>query len=808
VVSQTVNAPAAAPEASPAPVRRLAVVLLGLLAASAALFAIRQNLLWGPATVLLLGAAIAVAWQLAAPAPLIGRDSRPESAAGSRVASRLGHPLGLAGLAVAAINASVLAYDWHGSFDWAAPLLLLGIALWSIGLAAGDRQCPDYVPPPAMTAIEWACFAAVVLLGFFFRFYRYTEFPPAGGFCSVEEAFTGRTAAYIIQDGARPWEFVGDVWLPVPFFRYLGYTTTSLRLPFTLVSALTVPALFFLLRELVSVRAALATAALFAVGRWHVIYGRHAHNIFATTLILVVVLYLCARIHRRRGFAPYPWLGFLTGYTLYTYAGFRSTPLYVGLFVALSLGTHLWSERGRAQWSPALRRRFVGLGLAALGFILAVLPLAGQLYKNPTYLFEAAFRSTVVNPNFREGTLGDLLGKKVMQAEAALELFNHTGDDSEVFNLPPTPMLDPVTGLLLVLGAAYCALRWRQRFQGYFLLILVVQLTLGAVAVGHLDVRRLASIIPLLFVLAAFAVDGLLEFFARRGRMWQSLSAVLLLVAVGAAVYDNYRVYFRGMMESERVRFAFQTYYSTVSKYVHELPPNSYVLLVGNTLNFFEDNDYAWFRGDDVPGSVTSDLEPVLSGATGAWSGKQVYVLIIDPYEHDELSELLVRTLPGIECRPWADRDTPPWHHYTSCRLPSQAAPIHVQPTLQARYYRGDAAEPFLERRERALSYALFPNECRLPLAVDQPPCRAEYSGTWQVAEAGRYQLQPEVQGGTLALTLDGKAIGPEPLDLTAGAHAVRGSARFDTLFEAGARLKVQRAGAEKWSLVRFEAGG
>jgi len=321
-------------------------------------------------------------------------------------------------------------------------------------------------------------------------------------------------------------------------------------------------------------------------------------------------------------------------------------------------------------------------------------------------------------------------------------------------------------------------------------------------------VRRLASIIPLLFILAAFAVDGLLVFFERRGKSWDALAVVLLLAAVGGAVYDNYRIYFGGMMQSERVRYAFQTYYSTASKYLHGLPPNAYVLLVGNTLNFFDDNDYAWFRGDTVPGKVTSDLEPVLSGAVGPWSGKEGYVLILDPYEHEELSELLVRTLPGIECGPWADRDTPPWHHYTSCRLPATPAPITVEPSLRARYYRGDAAEPFLERKDRALSYALYPNECRLPLAVDQPPCRADYDGVWYVSAPGRYELLAEAQGGKLSLTLDGKPIGTEPVELAAGPHEVRGSARFETLFEAGARLKVRAAGTEKWSLVRFEGAG
>lgn len=797
----------AAPAASGARAApRLAILVLGLLVAAAAQAVLRQGVLSGPATAGVLAAALVVAWQLPVPARLTEASARDRPLARARVSLQAaGYAVGSVGFAVAAVGAVALAADWHGSFDFFAPLVLAGMGLWGAGLALADRGGAQYVPARRWTAAEAVGFAGVVALGVFFRFHRYSEFPPAGGFCSVEEAFTGRTAAYILQGGRRPWEFLGDVWLPVPFFHYLGLSTTALRLPFTVVSALTVPALYFLLRELVSTRAALAGTALFAAARWHVIYGRHAHNIFATTSILVLLLYLCVRVHRRGGLAPYPWIGFLGGYTLYTYAGFRSAPLYVALFLLSSLAVHLRADRGKGWWNTALRRRLAGLGLAGLAFGIAVAPLAGQLRENPTYLFEAAFRSTVVNPAFREGTFGEIAEKKLQQARMALELFNHTGDSSEVFNLPPTPMLDPVAGLLLVIGAGYCALRWRPRFQGCFLLITAAQFVLGAVAVGHLDVRRLASIIPLLFVLAAFAADGLLSFFERRGKTWKRLFILLLVAALGVAVYDNYRVYFAGMMRSERVRYAFQTPYSTASKYLHGLPDGAYVLLVGNTLNFFDDNDYAWFRGDRIPGKVTCDLEPVLAVRPGPWSGKDTHLLILDPYEHEEISELMMRSLPGTHCAPWADADTPPWQRYTSCRLPAVAAPIPVVPTLLARYYRGEAAAPFLERRDRALSYALFPDECRLPLALDQPPCRAEYEGKFQILEAGLYELAAEAQGGTISLAVGGKVIGADPIELQAGMHEVRGEARFNTLFEAGARLRLRQAGAEQWSLARFE---
>jgi hypothetical protein len=229
------------------------------------------------------------------------------------------------------------------------------------------------------------------------------------------------------------------------------------------------------------------------------------------------------------------------------------------------------------------------------------------------------------------------------------------------------------------------------------------------------------------------------------------------------------------------------------------------MLLVSNMLNFFDDNDYSWARGDAIPGSVTSDLEPVLKAQHGPWSGRQLHIFIVDPYEHAELTALLQRGIPGAECEPFAGGDTPPWQHYTSCKLPIDYKVVPVKPVLKARYYYGDEPEPFLEREQRALSYALYPNECRLPLALDRQPCRAEYSGVWQVDEAGAYEVAAEAQGGQVSLTIDGAPITNRTVELSAGPHEIRGSARFDTLFEAGARLKARQPGEQEWRLVPFE---
>jgi hypothetical protein len=100
------------------------------------------------------------------------------------------------------------------------------MCIWSLGLAAGDRTRAGCVQPAPWSRLEYLQFAAIIVLDVFFHFYKYTEFPPANGFCSVEEAFTGRTAVSVLTEGLRPWEFVGDVWLGT-FFHFFGASTAD-----------------------------------------------------------------------------------------------------------------------------------------------------------------------------------------------------------------------------------------------------------------------------------------------------------------------------------------------------------------------------------------------------------------------------------------------------------------------------------------------------------------------------------------------------------------------------------------------------
>jgi hypothetical protein len=410
IMSAALQAPEASAKASGrvADRARLAGVVVALVLCGVAQWSIRgdavEAAVWADGV--LVGAAVAAALLLGRPrpptqqsAPLLDRPRR----------DFVGAVLALTGFALAAVGARTLADDWYGSFTTAAPLAVLGVAVWSAGLAVRDRRRRPHTRR-GVTRWEAVLLLVVVAVGFFMRFHRFDYYPPPDGVCAVEEPQAGQHTFLVMEHGDRPWEFVGDRWLPIPTFHTLGRSLTTLRLPFALVSALTVIAVYLLLRSVVSVPVALFATALSAVCSWNLVYARLAHNIFATNLVVVAVLAMCARVHVRGGLTWYPWIGFLSGYTLYTYAGYRGTGLLVGLFLVLSFAAGVrrwWSSEagpGRVRARGLVGTQAVGLILAVLGLAVALVPLGGRLQRNPTYFFEAVERSTLVKPTIRGET--------------------------------------------------------------------------------------------------------------------------------------------------------------------------------------------------------------------------------------------------------------------------------------------------------------------------------------------------------------------------------------------------------------------
>jgi hypothetical protein len=737
---------------------------------------------------------------------------------------RVGAAMALGGLLLLVFSVQLLNTQWQEAFErgWLGVVAAVGIG--SGGLALCDRRFRKAVEPIRWQRWEIVAFVLILALGLFLRFYRYGEFPPPDGICAVEEPQEGQ-GAFLTMQGLRWWEFMLDRWLPIPLWTFTDRSLTTLRIPFTIVSWLTIVPLYLLLRQLVSRPSALFATALFAICRWHLIYARLAHAIFGPTLPLILTaLYLCVRVHRRGGLAAYPWIGLLCGATLVAYAGYRGTTFFIALFFLISVLWHLLAVRRAdgaarpAAWF-ALRTQIIGLLLLAIGLSSVALPLYGRVKSNPNFFFEAAVRATDDQLYYSDDeNIAWMMRQRRLRQTAMM--FLHSGDSSGTFNLPGAPQLDPVSGTLFVIGLAYCVIHAAHRFQGFFALYFLVLLFMGTIYVHNLDIRRLQGLIPLIFILIAFAVDrfGRLTL-ARFGPRARPALAGLALILGGLAFADNYDVYFRRMMNDRGVRSVFQNRYTIGYSYLLSLPPQAYVISLTDMVNFFAPSDYEWLWRSGPPGHATSDLTPLFLGAQGPWSGRELHLLIQHPqFEPQQLARLLAGRFPGSRCEPYVHPDRP-YPEFWTCDVPQPIEPRPWTGNVTARYYRGDKTEPFLVRQQPVISYAFFPDECMVYKGLFKPPCRAEFEGVFHIDKAGSYQLLVQAWQGELKVILDGRVLHQgnahrrgividdsvqRAARLDAGDHTLRIEAKLTSVERAGVRVHARSRPTEEWELLWF----
>ena len=812
--------------AAPPSVLRFLLFLAALAVCGVAQWNIFQRTDWSTSSWALVVGAFVAAWAAGRPSPLRATESRPSAERPDAGDKLLGWAAILAGVGAAMWGSWALSVDWAESFERGFVAVTLGTFAWSFGLSRIDQGFRKEAPPLSWPRWEVAAFAAVLLLGLFLRFYRYDSFPPYDGICAIEEPQSGQ-GAVAIREGLRPWEFLLDRWLPVPFMAFCGDTFTAIRLPFTIVSWLTIVPFYLLMRELVSRPAALAATTLFAFCRWHLIYARHAHAVFGPTLpLILLVLYLAIRVYRRGGLAAYPWIGLLCAYTLYAYAGYRATPAFVALFFGISVVQHLWEYRqavipsARNAVRASLQSQAVGFVVAGVAFAILATPLYYRLTANPTYFVEAVGRATN-NPQYYHDDRALMLEQRLDRLRSTAMMFNHLGDGSAVFNVPGKPQLDPVSGTLLVLGLAYCIVWAGVRMQGFYAFYFVVLLAFGTIFTHNFDIRRLQGIIPLVFILAGFFLDGAGGFVRRRlGRIaWAPLALACALFG-GIAFADNYHVYFREMMSSVVVRSSFHTNYTVAIRYFHDMPDNGYLQLISDMGNFFQPSDYEWWRGDRLPGDTSHDLLPLLSGEEGPFAGRELHVLVRLPmFEGEEIAELIEQRFPAASCSNYRHPDGPRFATFVACVLGPE---VHGdgRPLIggvRAQYFRGDDEAPFLERWEPAISLALVPDACRLPSTRSHVPCRAVWQGTWTFAGDVPRQLMAEVRAGTVRVFVDGErvestldrpraedAIVFATLEIPPGDHEIRVESEWASVEAVGTRLRTRRAGESEWDLLTF----
>ncbi len=601
------------------------------------------------------------------------RDAVPPPAAPASSPRRLvfwgGAVLALAGGAVSILCTWWLVESWDALLFRVLAvgppaLLALGLGL-DLTAGYGDRWRPRLARAAGLLRRrDLQLLAAILAVGFIYRFATLGTFPPPTGFSSVEETQRGTAGWMILRYGMRPWEWPLPQYLAAASFHLFGYSMNALRVPVMVLGWLTLIVFYLLAREIAETPAALLATALLAVSRWHVQVSWYNEDVYAPLFPFTIVLYLLLRTRDEPRPSYYVALGALCGYTLYDYAGYRGTALISLLF----LTAHgLWTRRTAAEWRRIL------LFTAVLA--LFVPPLVHLLQRGGVEAYTEAMGRSLDNTTYYTSDplhFIQLRLERIRDSADAFTRWDH-GAFFPSLNIQVKPLLDPFTGVLFVLGLGTTLLRFRQKHHLFFGLTFLFLALMSTTVVQSLDFRRLAMLIPFTFAFTALIAQKLGDLAAEYGRT-RPFRLLLVLVALSAGAW-NYNFLFRELAGSRSVRAWHRNEYTVAAFYLKDHYRGEYIYFLTPILtNFFTHNDYDWIKPRWLQGRILTHPDQALPFRILPPPNRDVLLLIERPYTNLRMLRDVEKLYTGSSCEMLRDPDDRRWD-LAVCHIPADSIP-------------------------------------------------------------------------------------------------------------------------------------
>lgn len=409
----------------------------------------------------------------------------------------------------------------------AVPLVLaLGAAAAAGALAQGlgdgteDRRGPRCGRAAAILPLAAIGAAAVAM-----RWYRLADMPYGLWF---DTAQAGNVAIRILRDPSYRPVFVPDLtqlpalslYLAAASIRLLGATPFALRAVGAVAGTLTVVATWGAGRALFGPRVGVVAAALAAGSGWLLAIDRIAiGSALVPTSMVGAVWCVAAGASRprdaegargdpgRRWAARCAAAAAITAAGLYSYWGAYVAPPIVGLLIlaesARVAGAGPRGARAARFWARAL----LGGTAYVATLLIALAPLASYALAHPRQFTQRA--ATINAVDGTAGTAGITIGESALRHVA---MFWVWGDRNGRHNLAGAPELDPLTGALVLAGAAALLAARGTRSRGAWLLAWIGLGLVAGIASTPSEApnaHRTVAVVPAVLLLAAVGADRL-----------------------------------------------------------------------------------------------------------------------------------------------------------------------------------------------------------------------------------------------------------------------------------------------------------
>ncbi len=431
---------------------------------------------------------------------------------------------------------------------------------------------------PAILKRRWPSVAASVLIlgiAIFFRVYKLDSVPNEMTSDHVEKLLDaydvsqGIYHVFFTRNGGREAIQFYLVALAAKLFG-TGMSFLTLKLVSVLEGLALIPLVILFGREMVDQETGLIAGALVAMAWWHVVLSRLALRIVLTPVVFTLVLIALVRGIRTGSRKAWLWAGIWMGIGVYAYQAMRIVPLVaVSAFAVAIAGPVISAVRAHRQnRSDAPLRRQVAANVVArqtLNLLLAGLialaifvPMMRAWHDYPEQFWNRVINRTT---NAERRIEGQALDVFVDNYRKALGMFNVRGDVAWISAVPNEPVLDTVTGGLLILGCMAWGVRVLVRrdpadvFVVFAALIMLLPSALAiAFPIENPSTTRTSGVIPIVFLLAAWPL-------ALIGQRWRAglghglgavLGGLLTAILLGTAAQMNFAAYFTRYYESYR----------------------------------------------------------------------------------------------------------------------------------------------------------------------------------------------------------------------------------------------------------------
>lgn len=435
-------------------------------------------------------------------------------------------PLGL-GFSIASRAASGDGPSVHSPL--AAPFWLAGILLVYLGTRSPSQGASRIRISPR----ELGFLLLLACIAFLIRAWRVESMPYV---LSGDEGSAGLTA-WEFLDGQRD-NLLGLSWFSFPSLYFwllsraqvlLGRTVLAIRLPSALAGALTIPATYWLAREMLGRRTAWMAALWLTTFHHHVFFSRVAYNNIFDGLFLALsaaALYRGWRLNQRLFFQI---AGLAVGASLFFYTTSRLIPILLAVW-CLSLR--------RIQTDPA--SRLPGLASGALMTGATAMPLMLLYAHHPASLLFTASRVSMLVPGWL-GPAAEALGTTplglILEQTWITLLGLGVAALQGIYYDPGAPLLFGISLPLVLLGLAMALIRPSAPARLLPLLSLAATLVVGGLSIQAPNAQRMLLLPPMLSVLLILPMETGLSW-AESSRPSLSKAAMFatgLLVLLAAA---------------------------------------------------------------------------------------------------------------------------------------------------------------------------------------------------------------------------------------------------------------------------------